>query len=96
MAIIYIVNGIAYANDDLDEVEIKAVKPLQDMMLLVTFSTEEKRLYDGTKLLQYPAFSLLADEELFMAAKVEDGVVTWCDGEIYMPLKRCTKKVMPT
>jgi hypothetical protein len=24
----------------------------------------------------------LADEKIFMAAKVDQGVVTWCDGEI--------------
>ena len=78
----YIVNGIAYANNDTDNIEIQAIKPLGDMMLLLTFSSGEKRLYDGTLLLQYPAFKPLADEKIFIDAKVEHGVVTWCDGEI--------------
>jgi len=78
----YILNGIAYAPNFTENIEVQAVKPLDDMMLLLTFSTGEKRLYDGTKLLQYPAFKPLADEKHFLTAKIEDGVVTWCDGEI--------------
>ena len=78
----YIVNGIAYANNDDGNIEVQSVKPLDDMMLLLTFTSGEKRLYDGTILLQYPAFKPLADESIFMSAKVEHGVVTWCDGEI--------------
>jgi len=78
----YIVDGIAYADGDKNSVEVHAVKPLSDMMLLLTFSSGEKRLYDGTKLLQYPAFKPLEEEKLFATAKVEHGVVTWCEGEI--------------
>ena len=78
----YIVNGIAYADNDADNVEVQAIKLLGDMMMLVTFASGEMRLFDGTKLLQYPAFKPLVNEELFKAAKVEHGVVTWCDGEI--------------
>jgi len=78
----YIVNGIAYANNNDDSIEVQAVSPLENMMLLLTFSSGERRLYDGTKLLRYPAFKPLEDERLFMSAKVEHGIVTWCDGEI--------------
>lgn len=78
----YIVNGIAYANNDAEDIEIQNFKPLGDMMMLLTFTTGEKRLYDGTRLLQYPAFKPLADERVFMDAKVEHGVLTWRDGEI--------------
>ena len=78
----YIVNGIAYAHNEANEIEIQNIKPLPDMMMVLTFSSGEKRLFDGTKLLQYPAFKPLSDETIFMSATVEQGVVTWCNGEI--------------
>ncbi|MCL1843951.1 MAG: DUF2442 domain-containing protein [Defluviitaleaceae bacterium] len=78
----YIVNGIAHADGGAESIEVSAIKPLEDMMMLITFTSGEKRLFDGTKLLKYPAFKPLADENIFMAAKVEDGVITWCNGDI--------------
>ena len=77
-----ITNGIAYANSKPSEITIQSVKPLDDMMMIVTFSTGEKRLYDATQLLVFPAFQPLKDEKVFKAAKVEYGAVTWNDGEI--------------
>ena len=78
----YIVNGIAYANNNTETIEIQSATPLEDMMMLLTFSSGEVRLYDATGLLQFPAFTPLAQQDVFMSAIVEDGVVTWCDGEI--------------
>ena len=52
-----IINGIAYAGTAGTEKRVLAVKPWADGMLLVTFSPGEKRLYDVTPLLSYPAFS---------------------------------------
>ena len=78
----YIVNGIAYAGTRMQETAVQAVKPLDDMMMIVTFSSGEKRLYDATQLLAFPAFQPLKDEDVFKSAKVEYGVVTWADGEI--------------
>ena len=78
----YILNGIAYAHGDADIIEGQHAKPLEDMMMILTFTTGEKRIYDGTKLLQFPAFQPLAEKEIFMAAKVEDGIVIWNNGEI--------------
>jgi hypothetical protein len=78
----YIVNGIAYASSNSEEFEVQAVKPLEDMMMLITFSSGEKRLYDATGLLQYPAFKPLSDKRIFATAQVEHGVVTWCNGDI--------------
>ena len=76
----YIANGIAYAASKSPHPLVKAVKPLDDMM--VTFDSGEKRLYDATQLLAFPAFKPLNDETIFKNAKVEYGVVTWADGEI--------------
>ena len=77
-----IINGIAYAGTAGSEKRVLAVKPLADGMLLVTFSPGEKRLYDVTPLLSYPAFQPLRDEKVFRAVQVDHGVVTWMDGEI--------------
>ena len=78
----YIVNGIAYAGTAVQDMRATAVKPLDDMMMLVTFASGERRLYDATQLLEYPAFQSLKDDTVFKAAKVDHGVVTWMDGDI--------------
>lgn len=78
----YIVNGIAYAGTAVQDMRVSAVKPLEGMMMLVTFASGERRLYDATQLLEYPAFQLLKDESVFKAAGVDHGAVTWMDGDI--------------
>ena len=78
----YVVNGIAYAAEKQENIEIKNVKALDDMILLVTFSTGEQRVFDASYLIEYPAFAPLKDETIFKSAKVEYGVVVWNDGEI--------------
>ena len=78
----YIVNGIAYAGTAVQDMRVSAVKPLDDMMMLVTFASGECRLYDATQLLEYPAFQPLRDESIFKAPGVDHGVVTWMDGAI--------------
>ena len=78
----YIVNGIAYAGEFSPSIEVAGVVPLDDMMLLLTFSTGERRLYDAAALLEYPAFKVLEDERVFRSAAVEHGVVTWLGGEV--------------
>lgn len=78
----YIKDGIASAGEPIKELEIKEVKKIDDMMLLLTFSTGEKRLYDATKLLTMPAFQPLKDKQVFDSMRLEYGVVVWCDGDI--------------
>ncbi len=78
----YIINGVAYASQGPKAPEVATVKALDDWMLILTFTTGEKRLYDATQLFAYPAFEPLQDEVVFRTAKVEDGVVTWLDGDI--------------
>ena len=72
---------MAYANAKMQKASVKAVKPLDDMMMIVTFGSGEA-LYDATQLLAFPAFQPLRDEKVFKNAKVEYGVVTWNNGEI--------------
>ena len=78
----YIENGIAYAGTPAKEIRVRAVKALDDMMMILTFTSGEKRLYDATQLLAYPAFQPLRDEAVFKSAAVEYGTVVWNDGEI--------------
>ena len=78
----YIENGIAYASTPTKEIRVRAVKVLDDMMMILTFTSGEKRLYDATQLLAYPAFQPLRDEAVFKSAAVEYGTVVWNGGEI--------------
>ena len=50
-------------------------------MMLVTFSTGEKRLFDTTTL-DGPAFAPLADEAVFSHPVLFHDVITWNNGEI--------------
>ncbi len=78
----YVINGIAHAGTAVQDMRVSVVKPLDDMMLLVTFASGERRLYDATQLLEYSAFQPLRDEAIFRAVRVDHGVVTWMDGDI--------------
>lgn len=79
----YTNNGIVYAgNNSSNELKIKTVKPLDDMMMIVTFTSGERRLFDATILLSMPAFKLLENDSIFKSATVEHGVVVWNDGDI--------------
>jgi hypothetical protein len=77
----YIINGIAYATKNVDFLEVVRAVPLEDGMLLLTFNNDERRLFDTT-LLEGTVFEPLKDENVFNSVYVDDGVVTWCNGEI--------------
>ena len=62
-------------------IKVTEAKPLRGGMMLVTFSTGEKRLFDTT-LLQGSAFAPLADEKIFSNPVLFHGVITWNNGEI--------------
>lgn len=74
-------NDIVYAGEPGEEIRVQAVKALPCHMLLLTFATGEKRLFDGTTLYG-SAFAPLADEAVFRTAAVFHGAVTWLDGAI--------------
>ena len=77
----FILNGIVYASEKSNDLSVVSVKPLDDMMMILTFSTGEKRLFDAT-ILHGSAFAPLADENIFKNCKIVDGVVTWMNEEI--------------
>lgn len=74
-------NGIVYAGELVEEIRVREAKPLPYQMLLLTFSTGERRLFDATTL-EGSAFAPLADEAVFRQVTVSHGVVTWQNGEI--------------
>ena len=77
----YIMNDICYAGKLEDGIRITEAKPLRGQMLLVTFSTGEKRLFDTT-LLKGSAFLPLKEEKVFQDIELFHGVITWKNGEI--------------
>ena len=64
-----------------EDIRVTEAKPLRGGIMLVTFSTGEKRLFDTTKLTG-TAFAPLADEEIFNPPVIFHGVITWKNGEI--------------
>lgn len=77
----YIINDICYAGEIKEGIKVTEAKPLRGRMLLVTFSTGEKRLFDTT-ILKGTAFAPLEDERIFQDIHIFHGVITWLDGEI--------------
>lgn len=77
----YIMNGIVYGGEPMTSIEVSSVKALDDMIMLVSFSTGETRLFDAT-ILQGEVFEPLKKEDVFKNPIVNHGVVTWNDGDI--------------
>ncbi|BEU86587.1 hypothetical protein TAMA11512_00510 [Selenomonas sp. TAMA-11512] len=77
----YIKDDICYAGELQDGIKVTEAKPLRGGMMLVTFSTGEKRLFDTT-LLEGEAFRPLANDEIFLHPVLFHGVITWNNGEI--------------
>ena len=77
----YVLNDICYAGEFREDIKVVEAKPLRGGMMLVTFSTGEKRLFDTT-LLKGSAFAPLSDERVFSNPVVFHGVITWKNGEI--------------
>ena len=60
----FILNGIVYASERPENIEVTQATPLEDMMMILTFSTGEQRLFDAT-VLTGPAFQpTWMDEEI--------------------------------
>lgn len=77
----YIVDDICYAGEFEEGIKVREAKPLRGGMLLVTFNSGEKRLFDTTQL-KGSAFEPLKNEENFRKLEIFHGVITWMNGEI--------------
>lgn len=80
-AIMYIVDDICYAGNPCDEVRVVQATPLKGGMLLVLFSSGEKKLFDALSV-EGSAFEPLKDESIFTSISVQHGFVSWADGAI--------------
>ncbi|MCD8020978.1 MAG: DUF2442 domain-containing protein [Clostridiales bacterium] len=77
----YTINGIVYASEPSSDMEISAAKVVNDMMMILTFSTGETRLFDAT-ILTGSVFEPLKDDSIFRNFQIVDGVITWMDEKI--------------
>lgn len=77
----YISNGIVYGGQPMNFIKVSSVKPLNDMIMLITFSNDETRLFDAT-ILNGEIFKPLKNEDIFKHPTIDHGVVTWLDGQI--------------
>ncbi len=78
----YIIDGIAYAGEQPKAVRVKAVRPLEDYKVLVTFTDGERKIFDFAPLLDMPCYQPLKDRAVFCGVYVEFGTLVWNDGEI--------------
>lgn len=78
----YILDGIAYADDPVPILKVHAVRPMNGYRLWVRFSTGEVKIADCTALLSEPAFVPLRDPSLFSRVSLDYGVPVWNGGEI--------------
>ncbi len=77
----YIKDGMCYAGKMKNDIKVVDCKPLKGMMMLVTFSTGEERIFDASRL-SGTAFEALKDEKVFSSPTLFHGAITWKDGEI--------------
>ena len=75
-------DGIVYASEPAADLKVTGCRSVGDGILIVDFSTGETRLFDSTCLLDMPAFAPLADWDVLDAFAIEDGILTWLEGEI--------------
>ncbi len=77
----YEVNGIVYAGNFVDSIKVIDAKVTDHLMMLITFSTGEKRVFDAS-ILTGNAFEPLNDIDVFKNFKIVHGVITWLNEDI--------------
>lgn len=75
------INGIVYANEFKESLKLTDARVTDRLMMLLTFSTGEKRVFDAT-VLTGSAFEALKDESVFKNFKIVHGALTWMNEEI--------------
>lgn len=58
---------------------VKEVQASENYTLMITFATDEKRIYDALPLLEKPIYAPLKNLSFFMKAKVEGDSVAWSE-----------------
>mgnify|MGYP002523384030 CR=1 FL=1 len=78
-----ILNDIAYAdNYNSENLKVTDIEIISELCMLVTFSNEEKKIFDLSELIKYPAYQQLKDYDFFKKAYVENGIIVWNNGNI--------------
>ncbi len=75
------IDGILYAGTQNDMIKIQAAEVTGRMMMLLTFSSGEKRVFDA-EILKGEVFKPLQDDSVFRNFKIVRGVITWKNEEI--------------
>lgn len=75
------INGIVYASEYNNILKVVDVKVTDYMMMLITFSNGEKRVFDAT-ILKGSAFKPLENASVFNNFKIVHGTITWCNEDI--------------
>jgi len=78
----FVIDGIAYAGEQQKPITVKAVRPLNDYRVLVSFSNGERRVFDFAPLLDMPCYQPLKDKTVFGMVYVDCGTLCWNDGDI--------------
>ena len=78
----FIINGIAFANDTEAPITVISVRAMDDYKLWIRFSTNEVKVFDFTPFLEKGVFTKLKNKEIFESVYVDYGVPVWCNGEI--------------
>ena len=89
----FVLNGIVYASEKRNDIEVISVKPLDDMIMILTFSTGEQRLFDAT-ILTGSAFLPLKDDNIFKNCKVIDVPLHGWMRKLTAHQNLCTKTVL--
>ena len=77
----YIKDGICYAGELSNPIEILKAVPIGDQTLKVWFSNGEYGVFDAEKLTG-PVFAPLKNKEVFQNVTIEFGALSWADGTI--------------
>lgn len=75
------INGIVYASEFKNTLSITEAKVTGELMMLLTFSSGEKRVFDAS-VLTGPVFEPLKNQSIFENYRIEYGVITWDNGAI--------------
>ena len=77
----YLQEGIVNADYKCSECKIVKARVLDGMILIVTFSNNEERLFNAS-LLKGEVFEPLKNHEVLNSFKVEYDTITWLNGSI--------------
>ena len=64
---------------------VKEVEPTDDFNLLLTFESNERKIFDVKPYLQIGVFKELNDVNLFKTVRVNFGSVSWKNGQDFCP-----------